>query len=424
LQERFVAFLKELLSHVISSLLQNKLRSFLTMAGIAWGVASIVLIVAMGDGFKEGQRDRTKQLGENIVIVFEGRTEKQAGGQRAGRRIRLDYNDVLDVRSECFRVRAAVGELQNWISTVSPYYNGRFRIMGVEPLYAKIRNIPVDRGRFITEKDNTDAARVAVLGDNVRKQLFGNRFVNPGDVFALNGIPFRIVGLMPAKAQNSTYNGLDSDKIYIPYSAMVRDMPPGDQNFQPGIINNLIYVPATLDDWKGARDQVMHVLARNHHFDPDDKGAVYIWDTVEDAQLVDNIFSSMTFFLGAIAVVTLTLGGVGVMNIMLVSVTERTQEIGLRKAVGATRDRIMMDYLAEGMLLAMISGLCGWAGSYGIASIVNTFPKQDMFAGLPVSGTTTVIAFAALGVTAVVSALWPAWRAASLTPVKALSYER
>jgi putative ABC transport system permease protein len=205
---------------------------------------------------------------------------------------------------------------------------------------------------------------------------------------------------------------------------MMRDMPPGDPNFQPGVINNLIYVPAALEDWKEARNQVKRVLARNHHFDPEDRGAVYIWDTVEDAQLVDNIFSSMTFFLGAIAAVTLTLGGVGVMNIMLVSVTERTHEIGLRKAVGATRGRILMDYLLEGVLLALVSGLLGWAGSYGIAVAVNTLPKQDMFAGLPLNGATTAIAFTALGLIAVASALWPAWRAASLTPVKALSYER
>jgi putative ABC transport system permease protein len=132
----------------------------------------------------------------------------------------------------------------------------------------------------------------------------------------------------------------------------------------------------------------------------------------------------MTLFLGAIAVVTLTLGGVGVMNIMLVSVTERTREIGLRKAVGATRLRILVDYLLEGVLLAGVSGLFGWAGAYGIAALVNMLPRQEMFAGLPVSGTTTAVAFGALGVIAVASALWPAWRAASLTPVQALSYER
>jgi putative ABC transport system permease protein len=419
-----VTFLKELLAHVVSSLLRNKLRSFLTMAGIAWGVASIVLIVAMGDGFKEGQRDRTRQLGENIVIVFGGRTEKQAGGQRSGRRIQLDYNDVYDIRKECYRIREVVGELQNNVSAVSPYYNGRFRAMGVEALYSKIRNIPVDRGRFLTDEDDIRVARVAVLGDNVRKQLFGKHPVDPGDTITFNGLPFQIVGLMPAKIQNSSYNGMDSEKIYIPYPTMIRDMPPGDLNFKPGILSDLIYVPVALNEWKEARNQVKRVLARNHRFDPEDNGAISTWDTVEDAQLIDDIFTSMTFFLGAIAAVTLTLGGVGVMNIMLVSVTERTQEIGLRKAVGATRGRIMADYLIEGVLLALVSGLCGWAFSYGIAAAVNALPKQEMFGGLPVRGATTAIAFTALGVIAVVSALWPAWRAASLTPVKALSYER
>ncbi len=394
------------------------------MAGIAWGVASIVLIVAMGEGFKIGQRDNTRQLGENIVIVFGGQTEKQAGGRRAGRIIRLDYDDVRDIRTECFRVKVVVGELQNGVRTVSPFYNGRFGAMGVEALYSKIRNIPVDRGRFLTDEDDAAAARVAVLGDNVRKQLFGDRPVSPGTTVWLNGLQFAIVGLMPPKSQNSSYNGMDSDKIYIPYATMMRDMPPSDENFIPGIISDLIYVPASIDDWKAAKEQVLRVLGRNHRFDPDDKGAVSIWDTVEDAQLVDGIFTSMTFFLGAIAAVTLTLGGVGVMNIMLVSVTERTQEIGLRKAVGATRGRIMLDYLLEGVLLAVVSGLFGWSCSYGIAAIVNSFPKPEMFGGLPVSGMTTAIAFAALGVIAISSALWPAWRAASLTPVKALSYER
>jgi putative ABC transport system permease protein len=420
-----MTFLRELLGHVFSSLLRNKLRSFLTMAGIAWGVASIVLIVAMGDGFREGQRDQMRQLGENIVIVFGGRTEMQAGGWRAGRRIRLDYDDVRDIRTECFRVGTVVAELQTQVRAVSQFNSGTFGAMGVEAMYSKIRSIPVDRGRFLADEDDIDAARVAVLGVNVRKQLFGERLVNPGANVAINGLPFRIVGLMPPKTQNSSYNGMDNDKIYVPYSTMVRDMPPpNDPNFKPGIVNDLIYVPASLKDWKAAHEQVVRVLARNHRFDPKDKSAVTIWDTVEEAELVDRIFTSMTLFLGAIAVVTLTLGGVGVMNIMLVSVTERTQEIGLRKAVGATRGRIMLDYLLEGVLLACVSGLAGWAGSYGIAAAVNTLPKREMFGGLPVSGTTTAMAFAALGLVAVASALWPAWRAASLTPVKALSYER
>src|SRR3954454_10617444 len=165
-------FLNEILSQVISALLRNKLRSFLTMAGIAWGVASIVLIVAMGDGFKAGQRDRFKQLGENIVILFPGRTEKQAGGLRAGRRIRLSYDDLRDIKTECFLVRNIVAELQNQARTTSGHNSGTFSVMGVESLHGQIRTIPIGRGRFLVQQDEDSAARVAVLGDNVRKVLF------------------------------------------------------------------------------------------------------------------------------------------------------------------------------------------------------------------------------------------------------------
>ncbi|HLY20110.1 MAG TPA: ABC transporter permease [Bryobacteraceae bacterium] len=417
-------YLRELLAQVASSLLRNKLRSFLTMSGIAWGVASIVLIVAMGDGFKQGQRNNTRQLGESIVLLFPGRTEKQVGGQRAGRRIRFTYDDINDIRTECYQVSRVIGELQNGAKVASPFNSGSFTVNGVEPLYSKIRTIPIDRGRFLVDGDETDAERVAVLGDNVRKQLFGQRNIAPGSQIFLNGLPFRIVGLMPAKNQNSSYNGLDGDKIYVPYATMVRDLPPKDDNFHPGIVNDIIYVPASLTDWKAARRQVLRVLGRNHQFDPDDKGAVYIWDTVESAELVDQIFVSMTAFLGAIAVITLTLGGVGVLNIMLVSVTERTREIGLRKAIGATRRRIMADFLVEGVVLAGLSGVMGFLGAYGLASLVNMLPQSDMFAGLPVKGATTAWSFTALAIVAVSSALFPAWRASSLTPVEALRYER
>jgi len=420
-----VGYIHELLTQVVSSLLRNKLRSFLTMAGIAWGVASIVLIVAMGDGFKQGQRNNTKQLGESIVLLFPGRTEKQVGGQRAGRRIRFDYDDINDIRTECFLVSRVIGELQNGAKVASPYNSGSFTVNGVEPLYSRIRTIPIAQGRFLVDGDETSAERVAVLGDNVRKQLFGSRNTARGSQIFLNGLPYRIVGLMPAKNQNSSYNGLDGDKIYIPYASMVRDLPPKDPNFHPGIINDIIYVPASLTEWKAARRQVLRVLARNHQFEPDDEGAVYIWDTVESAELVDQIFVSMTAFLGAIAVITLTLGGVGVMNIMLVTVNERTREIGLRKAIGATRRRIMVDFLAEGVLLASVSGLVGFLGAFGLASLVNSLPLQaDMFAGLPVKGSTTAWSFGALAVIAIASSVFPAWRAASLTPVEALRYER
>ena len=414
----------DILRQVASNLARNKLRSFLTMAGIAWGVASMVLIVAMGDGFKEGQHKNTKVVGENMVIVFGGRTELQAGGQRAGRIVRPTYRDLLDIRTECYLVRMAMPELQSQVSATSPYNGGSFSAIGVESIFPQLRTIPVSEGHFFTNSDDAEARRVCVIGENVRKQLFGTRSGALGSEIRLNKIPFTIVGLSPDKKQTNSYNGLDADKIFVPYTTMVRDLPPKESTYIEGILSDLLYTPASLKEWQAAQDQVRRVMGRNHGFDPSDKAAVRMWDTLEGAELVDAIFTSMTAFLGTIAFVTLTLGGVGVMNIMLVSVTERTQEIGLRKALGATRRTILTDFLLEGIILAMSSGAVGWLFSWGLASVVNRFPMPEMFSGLPVNLFTTLLAFAALTVVAVASAFWPAWRAASMTPVEALRYER
>ncbi len=419
-----MSYLKELLGQVLSSLFRNKLRSFLTMGGIAWGVASIVLIVAMGDGFKEGQRNNMKGLGENIVIVFGGRTEMQAGGQRAGRRVRLNYKDVEDIRNECYLVRHVVGEMESMQRASSPYNAGSFDVNGVEPLYPQLRTIPIEAGRFFGDVDEEEARRVCVLGRKVKKQLFADRGGVLGSKIAINGLPFEVIGVMADKNQNSSYSGLDENKIYVPYSVSVRDFPWKREFYMTGMLDDIIYMPNSLDDFLEARRQVKRILGRNHRFDPSDKGAVNVWDTLENAQQVNSIFESMTVFLAMIGLVTLTLGGVGVMNIMLVTVTERTREVGLRKALGATRSRILVDFLVEGCILAFASGFAGWAVAFGLSSMLKFVKMPDMFPGLPVSMTTTAYAFAALALIAIISALVPAWRAATLTPVEALRYER
>jgi len=418
-----MTYLTELVTQVLDSLLRNKLRSFLTMAGIAWGITSIVLIVAMGDGFKEGQRNNTKTLGENIVILFGGRTQMQAGGERAGRRIRLNFSDVENMRRECYLVKQVAAELEGNVHATSTYNSGSFDVSGVEAHFPQLRTIPMDQGRFFTADEERAGKRVCVIGTDVKKALFGTRPNVNGTQIAINDIPYRIIGIMANKDQNSSYSGLDEKKIWLPYTSMVRDVPP-PKYYEPGLLDEIVYQPRSLAEYAEAELQVKRVVARAHTYDPRDESALHIWDTVEDQKQVDGIFDSMTVFLAFIGFVTLSLGGIGVMNIMLVTVSERTREIGLRKALGATRTRIMIDFLVEGCVLAFSSGLVGWGIAFGLSSALKLVKMPDMFPGLPVSGLTTAVAFGSLSVIAIASALFPAWRAANLTPVEALSYER
>jgi putative ABC transport system permease protein len=418
-----MTYLAELISQVTGSLLRNKLRSFLTMAGIAWGIASIVLIVAMGDGFKEGQHNSTKSLGENIVIVFGGRTQMQTGGIRAGRRIRLNYADVEYIRRECYLVKRVVAELQGSVKATSSFNSGTFDTSGVEAHFPEMRTLPISQGRFFTDQEEKTGQRVCIIGLDVKKQLFGTRPDVVGATVAIQKLPYKIIGVMADKNQNSSYSGMDEKRIWLPYTAMERDVPP-TKYYKQGDLDDIIYQPNSLAEFEQARKQVLKVLGRAHDFNPVDDNAVHIWDTVENQKQVDGIFDSMTVFLAFIGFVTLTLGGIGVMNIMLVTVSERTREIGLRKALGATRTRILIDFLVEGCVLAFTSGFIGWSIAFGLSSALKLVKMPDMFPGLPVSQTTSAIAFAALSLIAVASALVPAWRAASLTPVEALRYER
>jgi len=415
----------DLLRQTLWNIRRNKLRSFLTLFGIAWGIASLVLMSALSDGFRQGQRKNMSQIGDNIVFVFGGVTEEQAGGQRAGRQIRLRESDIELIRTNCPAVAVISAEHKTWdVPARSATNAGRFLTVGVNPEYLKLRNLPVESGRTVSEADVREARRVAVLGASVRKQLFERNPRPVGERIYINNYPFEVIGVMSEKEQNSSYDGWDNDKILIPHTTLLRDAPSDRQVYAERRVYGFLYRPSDVSKWEEAQAQVRAVLARAHGFSPADKGALRIFDSIESAQMFDAIFNATEIFLGAIALITLSLGGIGVMNTMMIAVAERTNEIGLKKALGATRRRILLDFFLEGVLLAALSGAAGLVLTFLVSGAVNSLPLPAMFAGLPIQWKTLALATLALGAVAVLSALPPARRAARLTPVEALRYER
>jgi len=418
-------FLRALLGQTAANLWRHKLRSFLTMFGIAWGVASLALMGALADGFRVGQRKNWEQIGNNMVALFPGKTSRQAGGQRAGRYIRLYEEDLEAIRSQCPAVGLVAGEVKRYATPVASDFNsGRYLAVGVSPEYLKLRNLPVGVGRQIAAADVREERRVCVLGHNVRKQLFADRGDVVGRTVRLNGYPYQVIGAMAEKEQNSSYDGWDNDKILIPAACLKRDAPPNAETHERGRLSAIIYQPMTVKQWEEARRQVKQVLGRIHGFDPQDPTALFVADFVELAELFDSVYDSTEIFLAAVALVTLSLGGLGVMNTMLMAVTERTNEIGLKKALGATSRRILADFFLEGVVLALLSGVAGLGFIAVLTSAVNSLPMPAFFAGLPVDTRTALTAILALGTVAIVAALPPAWRASNLTPVEALRFER
>ncbi|MCX7605306.1 MAG: ABC transporter permease [Bryobacteraceae bacterium] len=415
----------DLLRQTLWNIRRNRLRSFLTLFGIAWGIASLVLMSSLSDGFRQGQRKNMSQIGDNIVFVFGGVTEEQAGGQRAGRRIRLRESDIDLIRATCPAVAVISPEHKTWdVPARSATNAGRFLTVGVNPEYLKLRNLPVETGRTVSEADVREARRVAVLGASVRKQLFEHNPRPVGERIYINSFPYEVIGVMSEKEQNSSYDGWDNDKILIPHTALLRDVPADRQVYAERRVYGFLYRPADISRWEEAQRQVRETLGRAHGFSPTDKGALRIFDSIESAQMFDAIFDATEIFLGAVALVTLSLGGIGVMNTMMIAVAERTSEIGLKKALGATRRRILLDFFLEGLLLAVLSGAAGLVLTFLVSGAVNMLPLPPMFAGLPIQWKALAVAALALGTVAVASALPPARRAAELTPVEALRCER
>jgi putative ABC transport system permease protein len=411
---------RDLLLDTLRILWTHKLRTALTMFGIAWGIVSITLMVAAGEGFYVGQQKVAEQFGKNIMIIFAGRTSLQAGGLRAGRLIRWHADDYQTVARESPACGFVVPELGNSQFLRSPHNSAAQLVVGSLPSFAYIRSIDIDRGRFYNAADLERGHRVAVLGSDVYKQLYAGRPAL-GEEILIAGIPYTVIGLMREKDQDSSYDGQDVSKAFIPFTAVIRDFPR--TNGPKWAIDRLIASPRDLSVHEECKAQVRRSLARIHRFDPKDEEAASIWDTVENAKRFAMMTDGIKHFLGAVGLVTLFLGGIGVMNVMLVAVRERTREIGVRKAVGATRRGIIRQFFLETMIVVFLSGGLGMLAAHAICRAVNTLPMPPYFAGFLPTWESTLLSFGLLGLTAVLSAVYPAGRAAAVDPIEALRYE-
>jgi putative ABC transport system permease protein len=410
------------LGQVFRAILANKLRSFLTMFGIAWGVGSLLLLVGLGEGFRSGQHRQLATFGNDVVMMWNGTIPALANQHTGMRPYQFTPADEAALRA-LPEVRAVTGLLnRNDLYEVSAYANTSGQVMGVEPNFAEVRFVPLAEGRFISDDDLAQRRRVVVLGSKSATLLFPGRPML-GETININDVAFTVVGRVASISRGN--NDGDNQKVYIPLTIMQELFAMKGDNVARDALTSIQYQPTVHGDTTASVPAVHRVIAERHGFDPSLKDAFDEWDTIEEEHMIGAIFNAMDIFLGGVGIVTLALGAVGIINIMLVSVTERTREIGLLKAIGATKRSILSQFFWEGLLLTGISGLIGIAISAGAMTVMQKLltgkiPGFDPPRLVPWSAAT---ALAALVICGVVAGLYPASKAAELDPIEALRRE-
>ena len=412
--------LREILRQSLQTLWAHKLRSFLTMFGIAWGVGSLLLLVGLGEGFRSGQEKNMAEMGRNIMFTFAGRIPAVEGSLASAQSYHITYGDFLAIRAEAQHIGAVSPVLErDDIRASSDYRSTSGQVFGVMPDYNQIRNIPMGNGRWMNDEDNNERRRVAVVGWELLKDMFPGRAA-VGNTILLNGAEFKVIGVL-AQLGKEGHNGTNI-RIFMPLNTMRVLFPLKEQNSEDGI-SFLNYQPRTREEHVAAKQEVHQVIARRHNFSAKSEDAFEDWDTIEGSRRVGLIFDAMDSFLGAVGLVTLALGAIGIINIMLVSVSERTREIGLRKALGATRRDILMQFFVEGAFLTGLSGGIGATITYGLIKALATLPAPEGFDTPRIVPLSAVAAILSLAVAGIAAGLYPASKAAKLEPVEALRQE-
>jgi putative ABC transport system permease protein len=411
----------EISSQTLRTLWAHKLRSFLTMFGIAWGVGSLLLLVGLGEGFRSGNRKQFDELGENVMFIWSGRAPAVGGSFTGMRQYYVTYKDYLDVSTEAPDVKAVVPVISRGdIRAVSDYFTSSGQLMGVPAQFSELRYMPMSEGRWLNDFDDNQKRAVIVLGDEARRLLFPGH-PSVGNTILLNGIRFEVIGTLKriGHGDNNTVNL----RIFIPFNTMRQYFPPQNVGSVQDAISFMNYQPRTRDVHEVAKTEVHKIIARNHGFDYTLPEAFDEWDTIKTVDEVGKIFDAMNLFLGSVGLVTLALGAIGIINIMLVAVADRTREIGLRKALGATNRSIMFQFFIEGAFLTLLSGGLGMGGAAALMAALSTLPQPPGFDTPKLVPTTAALAIGSLAFAGVVAGLYPAQKAATLQPVDALRKE-
>jgi putative ABC transport system permease protein len=392
---------------------RNWLRSGLTLFGILWGIASFVVLLGLGRGFQTSQMDRFRAFGVDMVVVWPGQTGRQAGGRRAGEPIRLTEADTEAVKAAARLVRRVSPEVIRWgINFQHGPRSFSGEVHGVTPEYGAIRSMVLKRGRFITQADVDEARRVVVIGGEVRKNLFSER-IALGERIRIRGADFTVIGEMEMKNQSSSYSGRDNKKGFVPFTTAraILSRP---------FLNNFVFQPVSADRHEEAILEVRSILGRRHGFDPQDEDALSVWDTVDSFRSIADLFAAIKILLGVAGAVTLAVGGVGVVNIMLVAVRQRVNENRVRRAVGARRLDIFAQFFVESLLISLTGGAAGVLAGVGICRLIAGLSLPEGFAPPEVTPGILAAAAAVLGGVTVLAGIIPAIRASSTTPLAAL----